>query len=84
MLQSQLAAQQLSTRDLSSKLEVSSKQVLKLEAQVAALQETAKQLAENRNGLEGGMLEGQCWVPVQLLSWLLVANTVFTHHSCCM
>lgn len=58
MLQSQLAAQQLSTRDLSSKLEVSSKQVLKLEAQVAALQETAKQLAENRNGLEGGMLEG--------------------------
>jgi hypothetical protein len=62
-LQSQLAAQQVAGRELATRLEASQRQALKLEAEVASLQESSRQLTETRSGLEGGMLEGARKVP---------------------
>ncbi|GAX74656.1 hypothetical protein CEUSTIGMA_g2104.t1 [Chlamydomonas eustigma] len=56
-LSSQMAALQVSNRELTARLETAQRKVFKLEASIVSLEESKKVLEQARNGMEGGMLE---------------------------
>lgn len=59
-LAAQLAVAKSGLADVSGKYEASQRQVLLLEGQLAALEESSRRLMEQHNDREGGMMDGAC------------------------
>lgn len=57
---SMLLPQGAALKEAQARAEAAQRQVLRLEAQVAALEESQRSLVQSKNDIEGGMLEGGC------------------------